>query len=169
MTETLSSAQRLIRGDLAWASRSDAVFAKVRASRLSPAQAHGVRYESRTQKALTTLGKTFGIKVEHNPWFKFSDSNGTGACSPDSLLWLDPETILVIEIKYTWVPTAAPKYNGLYSPVIRKALNPDQIFGLILCKNLTSPAPKPVGQISACLASRLPSVYQWLGQGPLEW
>jgi len=158
-------AQRLIRGPILYAARSAPVFAKVRTSRLSPTQAQGIRYENQVQRALGNLGKTLSAKVELNPWFKFQDSIGIGACSPDVLFWLNNE-LTIIEIKYTWVPTATPKLSGLYIPVIGAALNPTTIRSLVICKNLTPNSPFPIENLSR---TREGSVYQWRNQGPLTW
>jgi len=167
-----SNPTRLIRGNLSYAGRSPPVFAKARASRLSPIQALGVRYENRLHKALAGLAKELGTTLESNPWFKFRDDNGTGACSPDALLWLSSHYFgLIVEVKYTWVPTAAPKMQKLYLPVVHRALEPVILRSVIICKNLTPDSPKPI----ECLHKSMDGggyatpVYQWLGQGPLCW
>lgn len=153
------------------ASRCAPCFAKVRPSRLSPAQANGLRYENRVHKALAVLAKTLGANVEQNPWFRFTDQNGAGACSPDSILWLDQELAIVIEVKYTWVPTASTKLRGLYLPIVDKVLKPVILRSLVICKNLTPESPRPIDGIrdgTQCSVAQAP-VYQWLGQGPIRW
>ena len=164
---------RLIRGALTVAERTTPRFAKVRTSRLSPAQANGVRYENKVHRALAVLGKSLDATVERNPWFKFVDANGVGACSPDAILWLDPGFALVVEVKYTWVPGASVKLKGLYGPVINCALRPHILRTLVICKTLVPDAPEPIsgicdGTASTATASQAP-VYHWLGQGPLVW
>lgn len=166
-----ASGTRLIRGALTSASRCPAVFSKPRTSRLSPAQANGVRFENKVHKALAILAKSLNARVERNPWFRFIDSNGPGACSPDAILWLNPVLALIVEVKYTWTPVAAPKLRGLYIPVVNLALKPPIIRSLIVCKNLTPDSPRPISRIceGTQFTAREPSVYQWLGQGPLLW
>ena len=158
---------RIIRGRLTFAERCEAQFGKVRTSRLSPAQANGVRYENKVHKALTALGKSLPTTVEHNPWFRFKDDNGFGSCSPDAILWFDGYfTALVVEVKYTWVPTARVKFENLYAPVLRAALGPENVLSLIICHNLTPDAPKPIENIGSDYNH---AVYQWLGRGGLVW
>jgi len=167
---TSTNSTRLIRGTLLSASRCPQLFSRPRPSRVTPAQALGLRYEFRAQKALGILAKELRGTLERNPWFKFTDSNGPGAASPDAILWLDSDVALVVEVKYTWVPTAAPKLLGLYIPVVQKALSPNFVDGLIICKTLTPDSPRPIDQIhKGAIPPMNPSVYQWLGQGPLVW
>lgn len=164
---------RLIRGALTVAERTSPRFGKVRTSRLGVAQANGVRYENKVHRAIATLAKTLGAKVEKNPWFHFRDANGDGACSPDCILWLDPGFALIIEVKYTWVPGASVKLKGLYLPVINCALRPHILRSLVICKTLVPGSPEPIsgileGTAFTATASQAP-VYHWLGQGPLVW
>lgn len=162
---------RTIREPLLSAERCDPVFKTPRPSRLSPAQANGVRYESKVRRAVTALAKRIGATIEPNPWFRFVDSNGAGACSPDLLIWLDQLAVLVVEVKYTWTPTAQAKLQGLYLPVVNKALAPPIIRSLIVCKTLIPGAPKPIDEIGdgTQFSARSAPVYQWLGQGQLIW
>ncbi len=164
---------RLIRGALTLAERCDPLFAKARTSKSQPAAAYGIRYERKVHRALETLAKSIGAKVERNPWFHFRDANGDGACSPDSILWLDPGFALIVEVKYTWVPGAGVKLRGLYSPVVNCALRPHILRTLVICKTLTPESPAPIsgildGTAFTASAAQAP-VYHWLGQGPLIW
>lgn len=167
-----SAPNRQIRGRLTLAERCAPRFAKARASRLSPAQANGIRYENKVHRALAVLAKRLPAVVEKNPWFHYIDANGHGACSPDAILWLsDLGVVLVIEIKYTWVPTAEAKLKNLYLPVVNVALEPIVLRSLVICKSLTPDAPKPIDAIGegTLFSSTSSPVYQWLGQGPLIW
>ena len=161
---------RLIRGPLTLASRCPPTFTRVRTSRLTVPQAAGIRFENKVHKALTVLAKTLGAKSERNPWFTFTDSVGTATCSPDALLFLDA-TVLVVEVKVTWTPTAATKMSGLYLPVVNAALRPVVLRSLIICKTLLPETPRPIDFIGegTLMSAREAPVYQWLGQGPLRW
>jgi len=162
---------RLVRGGLSYAERCEPAFSKARTTNKSVAQANGIRYERKVHRALAVLAKYVGAVVEHNPWFKFVDINGIGICSPDAILWMEPALALVIEIKYTWIPTAGVKLRGLYIPVVNAALKPAILRSLIICKNLTPQSPQPIESI--CEGTQFSvnnsPVYQWLGQGPLIW
>lgn len=162
---------RIIRPPLFTAQRCDPIFRTPRPSRLSPAQAAGVRYEAKVRRAITALAKKIGATVEPNPWFRFVDSVGPGACSTDALLWLDQLAVIIIEVKYTWTPTAQTKMQGLYIPVVNKALEPPIIRSLIICKTLIPGAPKPIDSLGdgTQFSAHIAPTYQWLGQGPLIW
>jgi hypothetical protein len=162
---------RLIRPPLLSAERCDPVFKSPRTSRLSTAQANGVRYERSAGKAVAILAKRIGATLERNPWFRFTDANGPGACSPDALLWLDQLALIVVEIKYTWTPTAQSKMQGLYLPVINRALSPPIIRSLIICKTLIPSAPQPIDSLGdgTQFSAQISPTYQWRGQGPIIW
>ncbi len=162
---------RLIRGALTFAARCPPTFGKVRTSRLSAPQAAGIRYERKVHRALAVLAKTLHSTVEVSPWFTFTDSVGSGTCSPDAILWYDGLVALVIEIKTTWVPTAHTKLSGLYLPVVNVALKPLVLRSLVICKNLTLDSPRPIESIGegTLMTSHEAPVYQWTGQGPLRW
>lgn len=162
---------RLVCGPLSIAERRAPAFAKPRPSRFGPAAALGIRYENRVNRALGALAKSLGATLEKNPWFHFVDNLGHAACSPDSILWLDPSLALVIEIKYTWTPLASIKLAGLYVPVINAVFKPAIIRSMVICKTLTPDSPPPISRIlegTQFSVSQAP-VYQWLGQGPLLW
>lgn len=171
MSNLVLAPTKIIRGPLAFAERCDPVFKKVRTSRLSPAQANGIRYENKVHKALETLARGTSMTYERNPWFRYGDENGRSSCSPDGILWLDQHTALTIEVKYTFPASALDKMKGLYLPVVATALRPKTIRGLIICKTLTPEALKPISCASDALAgpATVVTVLQWLGQGPLRW
>jgi hypothetical protein len=163
---------RLLRPPLASAERCPAQFGKVRPSRLTVPQANGLRYENKVQRALTALAKRLGATLERNPWFRYIDRNGQATCSPDAILRLVGESIiLVIEVKTTWTPVAATKLLGLYVPVVQFALAPQVIRSLVICKNLLPESPYPATNISAAMlmSPTEPEIYQWRGEGPLVW
>lgn len=165
---------KILRGPLAFAERTSPVFKKVRTSRLTPAQAAGIRYENRAHRAMESLAKTVRgttVTYEKNPWFRYGDQNGPSSCSPDGIVWLDNYVALVIDYKYTFPAPALDKMRDLYIPVVREALAPKVIFGLIICKTLTPVAPKPIDRLSDALlgAGTTIPVLQWRGEGTIRW
>jgi hypothetical protein len=106
----------------------------------SLATKNGLRYENRVWKQLKYHVELKHVsKVEHNPWFIFSDVYGSSSCCPDFLIWLG-DHVIITEVKLTWVETAAPKLTELYRPVIKEALQVD-VSPLIIVKNLTPFSP----------------------------
>ncbi len=160
---------RQVRGPIIFATRCEPAFAKTRTSRLSAAQANGVRYENSVKQALAVLAKPLHAVLERNPWFRFADSIGKASCSPDAILWFDNELALVVEVKYTWVPTAETKLRELYIPVVKFALKPTYVRSLVICKTLTPQSPEPIIHVREALGAASPAVYHWLGQGSLFW
>lgn len=157
---------RHLRGPLAFATRIPPLFRVGKLARLTPAQAQGIRYERKVGVALTALAKGIGAKLEHNPWFRYTDATGTRSCSPDYLLVLD-DLALVVEVKNTWVPTAEPKLRNLYIPVVSHVLRPIQCGAVIICKNLVADAPAPTLALADAFRLSTP-VYHW-SSGPLHW
>ncbi len=153
----------MIRGTLESASRCTPRFGKARGA--NPAQVLGLRFERQVAKALKQTAK---CPVEYNPWFSFTDRRGLNFCSPDFVLPLD-DAVVVIEVKYTFTPTAPDKLRDLYLPIVKKIYN-REAFGLVLCKNLTPEVLRTVEYLSDVLHMRgaIPTL-QWLGTGRIPW
>ena len=134
----------------------------------SPAAKQGLRYENRVAKqlALHIVAKHF-LRLEHNPWFTFSDQFGTANCSPDFLLHAEDGKIIIVEVKLTWVEVAAHKLNDLYCPVISAALN-TWCYPLVICKSLTPKAPRAELTLSEALASPF-KLLLWPDNGRIPW
>jgi hypothetical protein len=122
----------------------------------------GLTYERRVGRELElhTLAGRFS-RVEHTPWFDFADLFGVSACAPDFLLHGLDGRVTVVEVKLTWVPTALPKLNDLYIPVVELALG-KVARPLVIVKALTPEAPKT---FATSLSEALSEGYTY----PLVW
>ena len=92
-------------------------------------KAAGLRYEK--QFAAHTPGSLRG------QWFEYEIRGRTKYCQPDILVSFFPQAMLVLELKYTFVPEAITKMRQLYLPVVSKALKVPAV-GAVVVKNLTS-------------------------------
>jgi hypothetical protein len=128
----------------------------------------GLRYERNINRELTrhVMPGRFA-KVEHNPWFTFYDDYGPGNCSPDFLLWTDSGSVIIVEVKLTFVDVAIAKLSDLYRPVVCAALNVPT-FPLIICRNVTSTSPPPAHTLTDALASPY-CLLQWINNGHIPW
>ena len=118
----------------------------------SLATKNGLRYENRVHRQLQHhVGLRHFHRVEHNPWFLFSDVYGASSCCPDFLLWLD-DHVIITEVKLTWVGEAAQKLIELYRPVVKEALGVD-VSPLIIVKNLTPFSPPASPSLREALMS----------------
>lgn len=100
----------------------------------------GLAYQRQVAKALAMHVAAGSALVE--PWFRFTDANGSGFCSPDALV-AQAGGILVVEVKLTFVPEADRQLDRLYRPVVAMAygLPLDAVRGLIVCRGLTMDTP----------------------------
>jgi hypothetical protein len=168
VTSTNLSDFRITAGPLR-ASRAKRLFSKPKPSNLAAKQ--GLRYENRVGKELQLhVNKGNFIRLEHNPWFTFSDVFGTNNCSPDFLLWTEGvfvEGLIIVEVKLTWVEEAAHKLTDLYCPVISAALTVPTT-PLVICRNLTRLSPPAQATLRDALASPF-RLLQWLDNGHILW
>lgn len=147
------------------ASRAPERVHKSRASNAAGYQ--GLLFERKTGKMLKSVLPR-SMRLEHNPWFYYTASEGVrSACSPDFLIHDDDfGYIIVIEVKTTWVPGAILKLRALYCPVVSKALG-RPTKPLVLVKHLTPDSPRPQSTLSFGLLARDPLI-QWLGRGTIQ-
>ncbi len=147
------------------ANRALRAFAKPKPSNIHAR--HGLQYENKVGKELNLhLGKERFLRLEHNPWFTFTDTYGTSDCCPDFILWLDRGAI-IIEVKLTWVDVALTKLHELYCPVISIALD-THVLPLVICRNITPFAPAPKFSLSEALSSPN-KLLQWSSSGHIQW
>lgn len=129
----------------------------------------GLRFERRVHTELKRFVPSIAASVEHNPVFTFCDAFGSAMCVPDFLLWCrNPERLIIVEVKLTYVPEALAKLKELYCPVVSEALKVRIVEPLVLVRNLTPAAPKPGLTVSEALA-KPGRVLQWLNYGPIKW
>jgi hypothetical protein len=129
----------------------------------------GLRYERRVLRELQRhvhLGHF--LKVEHNPWFTFTDRYGTNQCSPDYLLWLSAREAIIIEAKLTWVEVAAQKLVDLYLPVVFAALDDVSVMPLVICRNVVPSCPPVEHTLRAALDSEA-RILHWPDVGHMLW
>lgn len=131
-------------------------------------QKMGLRYENRVEKELARhVAEGRFRRLEHNPWFTFSDQYGTANCSPDFLLHTENGNIIIVEVKLTWVEVAIHKLNDLYNPVISAALDAP-CYPLIICRNITPRAPKAELTLSRAIMSPF-RLLIWPDNGRIPW
>lgn len=87
----------------------------------------GIRYERSLANALPA--------AKHGQWFEFEDWNGRGFCQPDLLLGCDG-ICWVLEVKYSWTIDGHRQLEGLYLPVVARAID-RPVHGLVVCRRLT--------------------------------
>lgn len=147
------------------ASRALRAYYKPRAS--NAASRRGLQYENRVGKELLRLVTEGHFKrLEHGPWFTFTDVYGLANCSPDFLLWCD-QGVVVVEVKLTWVEVAMHKLNDLYVPVVSLALQ-QPIATLVICRNITISAPRATFTIREALTSPT-KLLHWPDVGHILW
>lgn len=148
------------------AERTRQVWPKAKGKSL--AQKDGHRYETKVAKALALhVNQGHFIRLERNPWFNFHDVYGTSNCAPDLLLWVDEKTVIIVEVKLTWVEVAAHKLADLYYPVIRSALEVEA-WPLIICRNLQLTSPPAKHTLCEAMASEY-RLMHWPEIGALPW
>lgn len=112
-----SSKKRRIKGELIHAKQIPRPpFTKN--NKLKGLPAAGLRFQTKVDKYLSAR---MGDEFYPSPWYRFTDSNGTGMCSPDFLII--PEEldlpIVVGECKLTVTPNARKELENLYLPIVR--------------------------------------------------
>lgn len=150
---------RIVQG-LEWARRGERPKG-LPTGRARGAKAAGLRYERSLSKVLADW--------EHGSWFEFEDSNGLGWCQPDLLTWwVGLGAVVVVEVKYTWVPEAHSQLELLYRPVVELALGA-QMIGVVVCRALAArmPGVAVVSSLQEALGAKRP-VLQWLEKTPLQ-
>ena len=95
------------------------------------AKALGVRYEKLVAKQLPS--------AKHGIWWSFRDGNGPGYCQTDLLMQIG-NAMVVLEVKYTWLPEAHGQLSQLYVPVVEKATGLRTV-GVVVCKRLVVGMP----------------------------
>jgi len=127
------------------------------------ARAQGIRYENALARALP--------RARHGQWWRFSDRAGPGVCQTDLVL-VGGNAAMVLECKYTWDPRAWAQLEGLYVPVVGKALR-RPVFGAMVCKILR-PESRYEPVICETLREALEAakggrraVVHWIGDGEL--
>lgn len=126
------------------------------ASRLRKgAKARGIRFER-------DLGTMLGPSWQHGKWFEFDDMNGMGMCQPDWIKVL-PGAVLVLECKYTWVPSGRLQIAELYKPVLEHVYK-RPVVGAVVSKVLVAGMDQAVAS-SLEDALRCGGVWHWLGTG----
>lgn len=128
----------------------------------------GLRYERRVRtQLLRHVANGHFDKLEHNPWFTFSDVFGDSSCCPDFLLWRPEGGIVIVDAKLTWVPHALSKIVELYMPVIATALRA-RVSPLVVVRNLTPETPQVRHTIREAMEYPV-GVLQWFDNGPMIW
>lgn len=135
----------------------------------SPAGLAGLRYERRVDRQLRKhiVEKRFS-KIEHNPWFTYSDQFGSGFCCPDFILWSPGGNFVVVaEVKLTWIGAAILKLRDLYLPVVAAALDVPAM-PLTIVRNLTPESPDAKHTLAEALSSEA-KLLQWFDNGSMPW
>lgn len=115
-------------------------------SRARGAKGAGLRYERQ-------LGDSLPLAAA-GLWWEFEDSFGKGFCQTDLLLEL-PQGLVVVEVKYTWVPEGHSQISKLYRPVLEAATG-KKVFGIVACKALVPGIPfRIVGDLNSALGIAL--------------
>lgn len=128
----------------------------------------GLNYEKKVGTELERhILKDRLSKIEYNPWFTFNDAFGHAHCSPDLILYHSDGTIIIVEIKLTWVDVAMHKLNDLYSPVVNSTLG-ISTEPLIICRNITSFAPEAKFTVRDALKSPY-RLLHWPENGRIMW
>lgn len=119
-----------------------------------------MKYERDLAKALP--------EAKHGTWFEYYDSNGHGFCQPDLFLRVGEE-LVILEVKYTWVPEAYAQIEKLYRPVLEAAFGL-KTHGVVVCKNLTPLAPKSTPSLEEAIRLSLRDrgfpLLHWLAGSP---
>lgn len=147
---------------LEWASECDRPGCIPRAKPRGAARMAGLRYERAVARALPM--------ARHGQWFEFRDRHGPGWCQPD-LIIRGRRSVLVVEVKYTWVVEGHGQIRDLYRPVIEWAWGLP-VIGVVVVRNLILEMPVRVVRtlIEAIETGRagIPVVVHWIGGPGLE-
>ncbi len=122
--------KRVIVG-LKWAKRLEGKPKAIPEERSRGNKALGIRSERDLSEAYDSLAEGKGV------WFEFEDKNGHGYCQVDFLLD-NPlqEMAFVLEAKHTWTEDAGIELEKLYLPVVKMAMEYNEVKGIVVCKNL---------------------------------
>jgi len=124
----------------------------------------GVKYEREVAKALPL--------AVHGQWWEFGDARGPGICQTD-LVWKGKKWVLVLEVKLTWTKAGHEQLEGLYRPVVEKAVGMPML-GVEVCRGLGREALPRELQVAKSLAGAVELAkaghmvaLHWLGVTPL--
>lgn len=135
-----------------------------RSPRARGAKAAGLRFEREVAAALP--------RAIHGQWFRFEDANGVGYAQPDLLLGLGSRVVAILECKYSWVPEGHSQMELLYVPIVQKALRPDVLLLVQVCRNLrpgANGAARVCGTLGEALQAALAGdrcVWHWPAKAP---
>ena len=138
-----------------------------RANRGTAAQRAGKRYE---RQALAHLVSVFGRRLAPHQWFKWWDGTKVRFCEVDALFHAD-DGVVIFEIKVNFCVEAWWQLRKLYEPVVRKALSPERVGLVVVCRSY-DPAvafPEPCGRIDELASWHLLDklgVFQWRNPTP---
>lgn len=122
------------------------------------ARAAGLRYERAVAAALPI--------ARHGQWWEYEDLNGHGWCQTDLILTHD-HSLVILEVKYSWVEQGHLQIEELYSPVVEMAMG-KRPLGVQVCKNLKYGVRNIHSELSSAVASGSSRpVLHYLGTGPL--
>lgn len=142
-----------VEGVLFWAERCERPRFIPVPKRLKGARAAGKAYERRLAKRL--------VDAEYEPWFAFEDERGKGWCAPDFLIRVG-NTVVIVECKLTVTQKAVDKFEGLYKPVVQKALGCEKVVLVQVFKHFTKGFKNPLLEcIEDMYNENLPAV-NWL-------
>lgn len=104
------------------------------------AQKAGVKFE---KGVIRRLGFLYP-KVEAGPWLHYSDGTKSGICQPDALVWLDEDTICIVECKLSHMRSARTKLLNFYGPIVQALFPRVRICYAQIYKNTKPTAHKRV-------------------------
>ena len=80
--------------------------------------AEGIRFQKRVHETVENTFQGYG-EILDNPWYRYTDHNGSHWCQPDSLL-LTHNRAIIIESKLSLrrLHTAIKQLTALYRPVV---------------------------------------------------
>lgn len=110
----------------------------------------GIRYEAALAAAIPI--------ADHGVWWQFQDRCGEGFCQTD-LVIRGLRADLVLEAKYTYTDEAWDQLEGLYLPVVGKALRRPTL-GIQVCKRFLSGVGPQVA-----VANDLPAAIAYAQEG----
>lgn len=151
--------------ELVWARRAERVPAFATGTRRPRgAKRDGLLYERLLAEALP--------EAEYGVWWEFEDQAGRGWCQTDLVL-VGTRSVLVLECKYSATDEAWEQLEGLYKPVLERALA-KPVLGVQVARNLYG-KPQPgivichtlVEAITISRAGNARPLLHWKGLGPV--
>lgn len=127
-----------------------------------PKKAAGIRYENRLAAALPNW--------RHSIWFRFEDASGLGYCQPDIFL-ANPHYSVVLEAKLSLTTQAWNQLEGLYIPVLERALR-RPAFGVVVARNLRAVEGEVCSTLDEAITLALcrhRAVLHWMGVPAQLW